>query len=97
MSNHTPGPWRIASGYIYGLNKRIAHICDMDTGENQAKANGHMLAATPEMLEALEHLLIDWQTSQDAMYKILSEPRHKSQAEARAESIIAKAKGKPSD
>lgn len=62
----TPGPWNVGSYpdddavYVVIKNKTI---CSLDQGyyektinEEQCKANAHLIAAAPEMLEALEAL-----------------------------------------
>jgi hypothetical protein len=61
MSNHTKGPWRIDGNYIAGTDaKTVAIIGNVDTchfpvDEDEATPNAHLIAAAPEMLEALEY------------------------------------------
>ncbi len=60
---HTPGPWQNAQLIIEGCNGRLS-ICDVhdhsSTSEvhtlDEAEANAHLIAAAPEMLEALEQI-----------------------------------------
>lgn len=63
-SNHTPGPWAasIASKdqpiHIYQRSSGdvLAHILPYNTVFSEA--NAHLIAAAPEMLEALEEFLL---------------------------------------
>ena len=55
MSNvkHTPGPWHVANGcQIRGAKDQIAKAWMMRNGEGLA--NAKLIAAAPELLEALE-------------------------------------------
>lgn len=62
---HTPGPWKLNAGVIEALvdpensQSYIAPICDvdMDWSTEIYKANAHLIAAAPELLEALKSLL----------------------------------------
>jgi hypothetical protein len=52
---HTPGPWTTGGGIVRGANS--ASICCApcwDVDDKTAKANAHLIAAAPEMLEALK-------------------------------------------
>lgn len=57
----TPGPWEslteteleLPSGIIKSGKKSIAHTLQKEVGAEQAKANAHLIAAAPELLEAL--------------------------------------------
>lgn len=62
---HTPGPWRIsgaAEGKGYSISAKrglVALVRDdthplADVAEGQAQANAHLIAAAPELLEALK-------------------------------------------
>lgn len=65
MSKHTPGPWLRDGRFVYALNEHginamslslppgIGHYDDKETQE----ANARLIAAAPELLEALQHLL----------------------------------------
>lgn len=69
MSKHTPGPWRIefvkdvSSGsvgsHIIRLGNEWEYLAFHKSGSTPdvEKANAHLIAAAPEMLEALENLL----------------------------------------
>ena len=66
MSKHTPGPWKYRGDLIgimddsdtqsYGSIRVICRIDDWDF-KDQARANGHLIAAAPELLEALKGLI----------------------------------------
>lgn len=64
MNNHTPGPWVYDCGAIYAqcqLNKRgmtrEAPIAEVLDGRPDAyKANGRLIVAAPELLEALSEM-----------------------------------------
>jgi hypothetical protein len=95
VSKHTPGPWRLvntSSGnpiLIYAENGKylaLSHhggnvgwkpITDLD----EAKANARLMAAAPELLEALKAFLEDTLAPVNTL------------AMMRAEAIIAKAEG----
>lgn len=55
---HTKGPWSINSGRIYGTSTEypIAEIFDIYIEGEEAKANGHLISAAPELLARLEAL-----------------------------------------
>ena len=62
MSKHTPGPWSAAGNVIYpnlAGEKCIAKVSGILSAENdeeylEFEANTHLIAAAPQMLEALE-------------------------------------------
>jgi len=64
MSKHTPGPWKINGVALPGryqiddaANKPVAVTdarYDLNTGYEQADANSRLIAAAPDMLEALK-------------------------------------------
>ena len=52
-TKHTPGPWRVANGVqIRSQRDQIAKIWMMRNGEGNA--NARLIAAAPELLEALQ-------------------------------------------
>ena len=59
MSKHTPGPWHIDWHQRYGINvphKHIAMVSCFQSKEGdweENEANAHLIAAAPELLEAL--------------------------------------------
>jgi hypothetical protein len=61
MSRHTPGPWAAVPGtknktaYVRGPEQEaIADVLKYSVGYKQQEANALLIAAAPEMLEALE-------------------------------------------
>lgn len=69
MSKHTPGPWWLDDdGFIASGNgdtyETIAdpHCSDLDIDEREA--NARLIAAAPELLEALEELVEQCETAQ---------------------------------
>lgn len=72
MSNakFTPGPWSVA-GKEYGWDHFAAvvtptgivancHIASLSRSHEQTAADAHLIAAAPELYEALEALMADW-------------------------------------
>lgn len=64
MSKHTLGPWEVvrASGRISVWTHSQAHICDVAKrkiyeGQIETQANACLIAAAPELLEALEFIM----------------------------------------
>lgn len=93
QSKHTPGPWEYREiapyddglGYVSADGNDIIHagVSDLPAGEN--RANAHLIAAAPELLEAV-HNLMDILRDYDAIDNLDVRIR-----EARA--AIAKAEG----
>lgn len=63
---HTPKPWFIQPGSltIYnlsngdtGLSCAVASVLSNHTGKDAAKANAHLIAAAPDLLEALQEVV----------------------------------------
>ena len=66
MSKHTPGPWSTVRGagdsetpaYVQDRNGMLLAYCDVlsdpNLPESVGEANARLIAAAPEMLEALE-------------------------------------------
>ena len=67
--SHTPGPWEIESSFNPGYKNisaqkhtALAQVvwCMEDEGRSpECEANAHLIAAAPELLEALEALVLD--------------------------------------
>jgi len=61
MSKHTPGPW-LAQGRYIGVKGHMSYIGECSdqngnwTNEPMAVANAHLIAAAPELLEALKDM-----------------------------------------
>lgn len=96
MSRNTPGPWYAKrEGYstvyvkarILGrLIQEVAACGPTDAGQDQQDANARLIAAAPELLEALKAFVADW--SDDTG---MSGPSYESVRFARE--AIAKAEG----
>lgn len=67
-SNHTPGPWHIGStnedrNFVYGPDDDVVAIAEdpgnflSDAEEEKDNANARLIAAAPELLEALTKLV----------------------------------------
>ena len=50
MSKHTPGPWQVIGGNVYGDNLRA--LLPMNG------ADARLIAAAPDLLEALHHVML---------------------------------------
>ena len=51
--SHTPGPWKVDRPYIRGAGRAIATL-ESGRDEVEDAANARLIAAAPELLEALE-------------------------------------------
>lgn len=89
----TPGPWEVEdNGYFYDINAvrgTVGDVCSsaswFDNDEHRgpvAMANAHLIAAAPELLEALEMLVV-----------FTTPTKRNSAALSKAYSAIAKALG----
>ena len=71
MSNHTPGPWKCGNNdaFVYALNSNGTNIFfagigpgwsddDKQASEEELLANARLIAAAPDLLEALEGLYL---------------------------------------
>ena len=71
MNSYTPGPWVAVGGWVEHPDDDVADICTCDIelmeqgklgrSSDEITANARLIAAAPEMLEALVDLL-GWQT-----------------------------------
>lgn len=95
-TTHTPGPWEIDGEYVQQVGQTGLAICDvmnMDVGGDKGwhsgpvtQANKHLIAAAPDLLEALEKL--------NAAYDRLKPPGYpKTDGQKLADAAIAKARG----
>jgi hypothetical protein len=90
MTQHTPGPWRVARDVNYGqfvTNERVRSADDTVICNLHAKANinGPLIAAAPDMLAALQAIAAT-STEEDAETAL-------GGIQAICRAIIAKAKG----
>ena len=56
MSDHTLGPWESKGGSVYGSDKCPRSLCMLNGSKDQWVQNGHLIAAAPDMLEALKYV-----------------------------------------
>lgn len=58
MSKHTPRPWRFEYGEIRAEDKNgiVRALAKVEKVVGEDEANAHLIAAAPEMLEALEEV-----------------------------------------
>lgn len=86
MSKHTPGPWFVNGHEHYtkyveariggGLLQEVA-ACGPTEKQEQQEANARLIAAAPELLEALQHIEEYWnrdsneQAMTDALWHII--------------------------
>jgi hypothetical protein len=63
-TKHTPGPWDACGCTIYSGEKRIGQTWDAEDDGLPApemEANARLIAAAPELLEAFEGMVADWE------------------------------------
>jgi hypothetical protein len=83
---HTPGPWKVLHRTNTFLKTIVTDTHDVNfqsIGDVSGAENAQLIAAAPEMLEALEHVLKQIQPSDDADVYLLNSVKK----------VIAKAKG----
>ena len=84
MTKHTPGPWVKDMNEVYGPENLPVADCNGRTVQ-ECNANARLIAASPDLLEALEGLVLEKD------YPGMSEPERQLHQAARA--AIAKATG----
>jgi hypothetical protein len=62
MSKHTPGPWQVHGSHIYTADPERALLAQVFNSGSKAsdyplQANARLIAAAPELLEALKECL----------------------------------------
>jgi len=85
---HTPGPWKTRYGTIYSTVKKGNGSDTYSKPVEIRGSNAALIAAAPEMLEALESLL----ASSDSFGNTLDREAH-GEAMSKSYRAIAKAKG----
>lgn len=91
MSKHTPGPWRVVqdptnlSLQVYGQTLALFE-CWRRSDEQTELANARLVAAAPDLLEALQRLIATG-LDEHTFNQIMSDPNHYANA------AIAKATG----
>ena len=80
MSNHTPGPWCFDDDTVWSecSQDEIAIVVRIYEQDKEFEANANLIAASPELLEALEYLSTRLESIEDIRI---------------AHEVIAKAKG----
>lgn len=59
-AQHTPGPWHVGEqGYIESEYGEVARYCGWKQGDDETMPNALLLAAAPELLQALQELLAE--------------------------------------
>ena len=96
MSKHTPGPWEIEEHYHFGYrwisgpqHSQLAQVVwcmEYEDRSPECEANAHLIAAAPELLEALEYYVE--KVADLSRYGVIIETSLREKAEA----AIAKAK-----
>lgn len=82
MSKHTPGPWINDGDEISGLadgensQSYIVPICTMDADWNAeiTAANARLIAAAPDLLDALQKMLVLYQGRKQGVFGEWTEP-----------------------
>ena len=101
MSKHTPGPWEVAyqdkngQSVVKGEHIEVAtcwHHC-VGSIEKEMHANARLIAAAPELLEALRMFVV-WYGLRDK-HDTLLPPKMQEAELAQAMRAIAKAEGTP--
>jgi hypothetical protein len=87
IAKHTPGPWSIYSitfkGYHQIAGAQGGRVCQVLPFEDEYKANARLIAAAPDLLEALKNMCEGFSTLKDSDFPAL----------AKARAAIAKATG----
>lgn len=57
-AKHTPGPWESINGYIFPIKgEKICIMTAMGSKGSEREANARLIAAAPELLEALQSII----------------------------------------
>jgi len=67
MTKHTQGPWKLAGPTTVSNSDQsvgIANVCTYSIEEGEAAANGRLIAASPDLLEALQMVDRIWSHDQ---------------------------------
>lgn len=95
-TQHTPGPWTAKPHgnhcFLMSENAQGFYcVCDVDTATEQGRANARLIAAAPDLLEALTELVT---RRERASAKVGGSPDGSDNRYARARAAIAKAEGR---
>ena len=99
MSKHTPGPWFAVGAQVEIEDDSVPDICTcdpqvmrqshLDWHPRTAEANARLIAAAPDLLEALEEALEDWDNDEPDFVRL--------EWADKARAAIAKAKGEDNE
>ena len=71
MNEHTPGPWEYDAAMVWGGPQGLTSICEIlfheDERADEHGPNARLIAAAPDLLEALEKLAA-WILDEDCQY-----------------------------
>ena len=75
MSAHTPAPWLVMDRTVYALNDRgfnrfCAQVQDAHTDVGELEDNARLIAAAPEMLQALKQIVLTAQNYRENRYSM---------------------------
>lgn len=99
---HTPGPWHVGPHYKHDVESREGRICEcVPMGSERAENNARLVAAAPDLLEALK----DATKALEMAYRIATADLYKTKAEldeaigqhltiTKARAAVAKAEGR---
>ena len=96
MSKHTPGPW-LAQGRYIGVKGHMSYIGECGdqngnwTNEPMAVANARLIAAAPDLLEALKDMNSGWKYIRHSYGDLYGVGWDRAQE--KADAAIAKAQG----
>ena len=96
MSKHTPGPW-VAQGRYIGVKGHMSYIGECGdqngnwTNEPMAVANARLIAAAPDLLEALKDMNSGWKYIRHSYGDLYGVGWDRAQE--KADAAIAKAQG----
>lgn len=99
MGKHTPGPWMIQSATRNYDNFKIEAegwgiITNIEDNSNESESNARLIAAAPEMLEALKDLLSEFDARNEEFIDIRVGYFKDTAGIAYTRTIIAKAEGR---
>lgn len=100
MTHHTPGPWTVQpnsrtvgrGAWIHDeTGNNVALACG--TSDENANANAHLIAAAPELYEALEKIVIDEENRRKSLRTNSPAAQFSDKRLAAARAALAKARG----
>lgn len=91
MSKHTPGPWIFSPEVPTIRSQKESEFvaCILGSGTAEDDANGRLIAAAPEMLEALKAIVKSYEAHEDGYARSVLRAHFQA-----ASTLIAKAEGR---